>query len=62
MPNLSQDTVAQIIATLVDALERYSARSVTASNGEYADMATANAVMDRETEVGDTLAEQCGLY
>jgi hypothetical protein len=49
-------------ALVVDAIERYSALFVTASNDEYADVTTANAVMDRATEAGDALAEQCGLY
>jgi hypothetical protein len=48
-------------ALAVDALERYSALFVTASNGEYADMTTANAVMEKATEAGDSLAEACGL-
>jgi hypothetical protein len=49
-------------ALVVAAIEQYSALFVTASNGEYADVTTANAVMDRATEAGDALAEQCGLY
>ena len=48
-------------AQYVDALERYSALFVTASNGEFADMTTANAVMEKAGEVEDALAEQCGL-
>ena len=46
---------------MVDAMERYSALFVTASKGEYADMTTANAVMDKAAEAGNVLAEQCGL-
>lgn len=48
-------------ALSVDALERYSAFFITASNGEYADMTTANAAMEKARKAGDALAELCGL-
>lgn len=48
-------------ALLVDAFERYSALFVTASNGEYADMTTANAVMEKAENEAVALAESCGI-
>jgi hypothetical protein len=52
---------APLNALYVDAFERYSALFVTASNGEYADMTTANAVMDKAREAEAALAESCDL-
>lgn len=52
---------APVNALIVDAFERYSALFVNASSGEYADMTTANAVMDKADKEATALAESCGL-